>query len=89
MDGIIENIYEIAASIREAGKEERLLEKELKMSLAEIKKLAKNWTKQKSVKLPKGKVVTKKQFDGGKTRFLPPSPTAPSLSRNLITWQTW
>jgi len=64
MDGIIENIYEIAASIREAGKEERLLEKELKMSLAEIKKLAKNWTKQKSVKLPRGKVVTKKQFDG-------------------------
>jgi len=64
MDGIIENIYEIAASIREAGKEERLLEKELKMSLADIKKLAKNWTKQKSVKLPKGKVVTKKQYDG-------------------------
>jgi RNA polymerase primary sigma factor len=64
MDGIIENIYEIAASIREAGKEERLLEKELKMSLADIKKLAKNWTKQKSVKLPSGKVVTKKQFDG-------------------------
>ena len=64
MDGIIENIYEIAASIREAGKEERLLEKELKMSLADIKKLAKNWTKQKSVKLPNGKVVTKKQFDG-------------------------
>jgi RNA polymerase primary sigma factor len=64
MDGIIENIYEIAASIREAGKEERLLEKELKMSLADIKKLAKNWTKQKSVKLPSSKVVTKKQFDG-------------------------
>ena len=64
MDGIIENIYEIAASIREAGKEERLLEKELKMSLADVKKLAKNWTKQKSVKLPNGKVVTKKQFDG-------------------------
>ena len=64
MDGIIENIYEIAASIREAGKEERMLEKELKMSLAEVKKLAKNWTKQKSVKLPNGKVVTKKQFDG-------------------------
>jgi len=64
MDGIIENIYEIAASIREAGKEERLLEKELKMSLADIKKLAKNWNKQKSVKLPGSKVVTKKQFDG-------------------------
>ena len=64
LDGIIENIYEIAGAIREAGKEERLLEKELKMSLADIKKLAKNWTKQKSVKLPTGKVVTKKQFDG-------------------------
>ena len=64
LDGIIENIYEIAASIREAGKEERLLEKELKMSLADVKKLAKNWTKQKSVKLPSGKVITKKQFDG-------------------------
>jgi RNA polymerase primary sigma factor len=63
-DGIIENIYEIAAAIREAGKEERLLEKELKMTLADIKKLAKNWTKQKSVKLPNNKVVTKKQFDG-------------------------
>jgi len=63
LDGIIENIYEIAASIREAGKEERMLEKELKMTLADIKKLAKNWTSQKSVKLPGGKVVTKKQFD--------------------------
>ncbi len=63
MDGIIENIYEIAAAIREAGKQERLLEKELGMSLAEVKKLAKNWTKQKSVKLPSGKVVTKKQYD--------------------------
>jgi len=64
LDGIIENIYEIAASIREAGKEERLLEKELKMSLTDVKKLAKNWSKQKSVKLPSGKVITKKQFDG-------------------------
>jgi RNA polymerase primary sigma factor len=64
LDGIIENIYEIAASIREAGKEERILEKELKMSLADIKKLAKNWSKQKSVKLPGGKVVTNKQFEG-------------------------
>jgi RNA polymerase primary sigma factor len=64
LDGIIENIYEIAASIREAGKEERLLEKELKMSLTDVKKLAKNWSKQKSVKLPSGKIITKKQFDG-------------------------
>ncbi len=63
MDGIIENIYEIAASMREAGKQERLLEKELGMSLSDIKKLAKNWAKQKSVKLPKGKLVTKVQYD--------------------------
>ncbi len=63
MDLVIERIYEIAAQLREAGKPERLIERDLKMSLAEIKKLAKNWTKQKSVKLPKGKVVTKKQYD--------------------------
>jgi len=63
MDGIIENIYEIAASFREAGKQERLLEKELGMPLSEVKKLAKNWTKQKSVKLPKSKVVTRSQYD--------------------------
>ncbi len=63
MDLIIERIYDIAAQIREAGKPERLIEKELKYPLAEIKKLAKNWVKQKSVKLPKGKVITKKQYD--------------------------
>jgi len=63
MDGIIEKIYGIAAQIREAGKPERMIEKELKLSLAEVKKLAKNWTKQKSVKLPKGKVLTIKQYD--------------------------
>ncbi len=63
MDKIIEKIYEIAAEFREAGKQERLLEKELKMSLADVKKLAKNWTKQKSVKLPSGKVLTKVQYD--------------------------
>jgi RNA polymerase primary sigma factor len=63
MDNIIEKIYEIAAQFREAGKQERLLEKELRMSLSEVKKLAKNWTKQKSVKLPSGKVVTRAQYD--------------------------
>ena len=62
MDLVIERIYEIAAQIREAGKPERLLEKELKMPLSEIKKHAKNWSKQKSVKLPHGRVVTKKQY---------------------------
>jgi len=63
LDGLIEKLYDIAGQIREAGKPERMLEKELKISLADIKKLAKNWAKQKSVKLPTGKVLTKKQFD--------------------------
>ncbi|MBL4665458.1 MAG: RNA polymerase sigma factor RpoD [Nitrospinaceae bacterium] len=63
MDATIEKIYGIAAEFREAGKEERMIEKQLKISLAGIKKLAKNWTKQKSVKLPIGKVVTRAQYD--------------------------
>ncbi len=63
MDAIIEQIYDIAAQIREAGKQERNLEKQLGLTLAEIKKLAKNWSKQKSVKIPSGKVVTRTQYD--------------------------
>ena len=63
MDGIIEKIYEIAAEIRSAGREERNLEKQLGVTLAEIKKLAKNWAKQKSVKLPSGKVITRVQYE--------------------------
>ena len=63
MDGVIEKIYEIAGEIREAGKPERMLDKELKMTLADVKKLAKNWAKQKSVKIGAGKVMTKKQYD--------------------------
>ena len=63
MDGIIEQIYEIAAAIRSVGKQERSLEREWGMTLAEVKKQAGNWTKQKSVKLPRGKTVTKKQYD--------------------------
>ena len=63
MDETIEKIYGIAAEFREAGKQERDIEKQLRMSLAGIKKLAKNWTKQKSVKLPVGKVVTRAQYD--------------------------
>ncbi len=63
MDGIIEKIYEIAAQIRAAGKQERVLEKQLGVTLAEVKKLAKNWAKQKSVKLPSGKVLTRVQYD--------------------------
>lgn len=63
MDDTIEKIYEIAAEYREAGKQERDIEKQLRMSLAGVKKLAKNWAKQKSVKLPIGKVVTRTQYD--------------------------
>ena len=63
MDETIEKIYGIAAEFREAGSQERLIERQLKMSLAGVKKLAKNWTKQKSVKLPIGKVVTRAQRD--------------------------
>ncbi len=63
MDETIETIYGIAAEFREAGKQERDIEKQLRMSLAGIKKLAKNWTKQKSVKIPAGKVVTRVQYD--------------------------
>ena len=63
MDETIEKIYGIAAEFREAGKQERDIERQLRMSLAGIKKLAKNWTKQKSVKLPIGKVVTRAQYD--------------------------
>ncbi len=63
MDLIIEKIYEIAGQFREAGKAERLLEKELGRSLADVRKLAKNWKNQKSRKLPSSKVITKKQYD--------------------------
>jgi RNA polymerase primary sigma factor len=63
MDNIIEKVYAIAGSYREAGKEERIIEKQMGISLAGVKKLAKNWTKQKSVKVPKGKVVTRAQYD--------------------------
>ncbi len=63
MDEVIEKIYDIAAQLREAGKQERTIEKELQMSLAEVKKAAKSWVKQKSVKLPSGKTLTKAQFE--------------------------
>ena len=63
MDGLIEKIYGIAGEYRKAGKQEKTIEKQLGMSLAGIKKLAKNWAKQKSVKLPKGKVITRTQYD--------------------------
>jgi len=63
MDETIEKIYAIAAEYRAAGKKERDIERQLRMSLSGVKKLAKNWTKQKSVKLPNRKVVTRVQYD--------------------------
>jgi RNA polymerase primary sigma factor len=63
MDALIEKIYAIAAEYREAGKQERDIEKQLGISLIGVKKLAKNWTKQKSVKVPKGKVITRAQYE--------------------------
>ena len=63
MDETIEKIYTIAAEYRAAGKKERDIERQLRMALSGVKKLAKNWTKQKSVKLPAGKVITRTQYD--------------------------
>jgi len=63
MDALIEKIYSIAGEYRAAGKQERDIERQLGLSLAGVKKLAKNWTKQKSVKVPKGKVITRAQYD--------------------------
>ena len=63
MDETIEKIYAIAAEYRAAGKKERDIERQLRMSLSGVKKLAKNWTKQKSVKLPNRKVITRLQYD--------------------------
>jgi RNA polymerase primary sigma factor len=63
LNEIIEKIYGIAGDIRSVGSLERNLEREWGMTLAEVKKLAGNWTKQKSVKLPRGKTITKKSYD--------------------------
>ena len=60
MDEIIEKIYAIAADLRLAGKEERALEREWGTTLADVKKMAGNWTKQKSVKLLRGKTIRRK-----------------------------
>jgi RNA polymerase primary sigma factor len=63
MDRIIETIYAVADELRSAGKKERDFEREWGMTLADIKKQAGNWKKQKSVKLARNKILTKKQFE--------------------------
>ncbi|MEC7640662.1 MAG: RNA polymerase sigma factor RpoD [Nitrospinota bacterium] len=55
MDRIIEKIYEIAAEIREAGKQERIIERKLGVTFAELKKLYKTRKKAKSIKMPRGR----------------------------------
>jgi len=63
MDRVIETIYAVADELRSAGKKERDFEREWGMSLASIKKQAGNWSKQKSIKLSRGKTLTKKQYE--------------------------
>jgi RNA polymerase primary sigma factor len=70
-DKIIDKIYTSAAAIRSAGRQERNLEREWGMTLAEIRKQAKNWSKQKSVKLPRGKTITRTQYDRYLNQFQP------------------
>ena len=63
MDKIIEVIYAVAAELRLAGKLERNFEREWGTTLADIKKKSGNWSKQKSLKLSRGKTVTKQQYE--------------------------
>ena len=71
MDRVIETIYAVADELRSAGKEERDFEREWGMSLASIKKQAGNWSKQKSIKLSRGKTLTKKQYENQIQRVQP------------------
>ncbi len=62
MDRIIELIYGIAAQIREAGKQEKIIEKKLGVPFAEVKKIFKT-KKGKTVKLPSGKDLSRVKFE--------------------------
>jgi RNA polymerase primary sigma factor len=62
MDRIIELIYGIAAQIREAGKQEKNIEKRLGMPFSDVKKLFKT-KKGKTVKLSNGKELTRVKFE--------------------------
>ena len=63
MDDIIEKIYAVAAEIRLVGKEEREFERAWGMKFADIKKHSGNWKKLKSVKLPRGVIITSKKYE--------------------------
>jgi RNA polymerase primary sigma factor len=62
MDRIIELIYGIAAQIREAGKQEKTIEKRLGVPFSDVKKLFKV-KKGKTVKLSNGKELTRIKFE--------------------------
>ncbi len=62
MDRIIELIYGIAAQIREAGKQEKTIEKKLGVPFTDVKKLFKT-KKGKTIKLPNGKDLSRIKFE--------------------------
>lgn len=62
MDRIIELIYGIAAQIREAGKQEKTIEKKLGMPFSDVKKLFKT-KKGKTIKLSNGKDLSRVKFE--------------------------
>jgi len=61
LDRIIEMIYEIAAQIREAGKQEKFIERQLGMPFSEVRKLFKG--KKTRARLSTGKDLSRKKFD--------------------------
>jgi len=63
MDRIIEKIYEIAAQIREAGKQEKAIERKLGVSFAELKQLHKTRKKSRSIKLPRGRELSMAKYE--------------------------
>tara|TARA_B100000686_G_scaffold339560_1_gene413841 strand:- start:555 stop:2321 length:1767 start_codon:yes stop_codon:yes gene_type:complete len=61
MDRIIEMIYEIAAHIRQAGKQEKNIERQWGISFTEVRKQFKG--KKTRIRLPSGRDLSRKKFD--------------------------
>ena len=61
LDRIIEMIYEVAAQIREAGKQEKHIERQLGTPFSEVRKLFKG--KKTRSRLPSGKDLGRKKFE--------------------------
>ncbi|MFQ5716186.1 MAG: RNA polymerase sigma factor RpoD [Nitrospinales bacterium] len=62
MDRIIEKIYGIAAQIREAGKQERAIERRLGTPFSEVKKLYRARKGNRPIKLPNNKELTQSKY---------------------------